>query len=163
MVFSGSAESRERHPGRFAALCWELAPGAEPSCRTIYRLGAELGLTLNGPQMCGVCLYFLQNLAEKKLYKFPRAGGFPPLSSALALCSALGPHNSFHKYLLHNMTGCQKRPRAARKSPGKTIITHLRFFFVPSSYHSNNLSVSWGYAAAFESLGNCKRPNPAAC
>lgn len=52
-----------------------------------------------------------------------------PFSSALALCSALGLHNSFHKYLLHNMTRCQKRPRAARKSSGKTIITHLRFFF----------------------------------
>jgi len=53
------------------------------------------------------------------------------LSSALALCSAPGLHNSFHKYLLHNMTRCQKRPRAARISPEKTIITHLRVFFFP--------------------------------
>lgn len=162
-MFSGSVESRERHPARFAALRWEPAAGAEPSCRGIYHLGAELGLILNAPPECvGFACIFCKILPRRSRTRFPEQV-ISPLSFVLARCSALGLHNSFHKYLLHNMTRCQKRPRAARKSPGKTIISHLRFFFFFSSNHSNNLLVSRGYEAAFESLGNCKRANPARC
>lgn len=111
-----------------AAVCC-TSPGAKPSCRSIYHLGAELGLIFSWQPGCvGFACVFCKISPGGSGTSFP-GQVVSPRSSTLALCSALGLHNSFHKYLLRNMTRCQKRPKAARKSPAKTIITHLRFFF----------------------------------
>lgn len=101
-----------------------------PRAEAFNHLGAELGLILNAPlpKCVGFAYIFCKISPRRSRMHFPEQV-VSPLSSALALSSAPALHNSFHKYLLHNMTRCQKRPRAARKSLGKTIITHLRFFF----------------------------------